>query len=97
MRGFFGAKDFSTAWLGLDKGLGRHAFRVDPSKDYNLVVREEFLEAIRGLVSIFRYFLSGEVKVGAFQVAFHNKFSTLNPDSWQNMLKRQRDKAVQCT
>ena len=70
MHGFFNAKDISTAWLGLDKNLGRHAFRVDLSKDYNLVVKEEFLEAIRGLVGIFRYFLSGEAKVGAFQVAF---------------------------
>ena len=68
MRGFFYAKDISAVQLGLDKE--RHTFRVDLSKDYNLLVKEEFLEAVRGLVGIFRYFLSGEAKVGAIQRAF---------------------------
>lgn len=70
MRGFFNAKDISAVQLGLDKDLGRYTFRVDLSKDYNLLVKEEFLEVIQGLVGIFRYFLSGEAKVGAFQTAF---------------------------
>ena len=68
MRGFFKAEDIYAVRLGKD--LGRPAFTVDLSKDYNLLVKEEFLEAIRGLVGIFRYLLSGRAKVGALQEAF---------------------------
>ena len=68
MRGFFDAKDISAVRLGLDEE--HHNFRVSLSKDYNLLLKEDFLEAVRGLVGIFRYLLSGEAKVGAFQRAF---------------------------
>jgi hypothetical protein len=79
MHGFFSARDISTAWLGLDQGL----VRVDLSKDNDLVVKEEFLEAIRGLVGVFRYFLSGEAKrgwrlSGSF---FVMRLAALNSDS----------------
>ena len=68
MRGFFNSKDITAVQLGLDNVP--HTFRVDVSKDYNLLLKEDFLEAVRGLVGIFRYLLSGEAKVGAFQRAF---------------------------
>jgi hypothetical protein len=67
MRGFFDAKDMAAVWLGKD--LGHHAFRVYLSNDYNLLVKEDFLAAIRGLVGVFGYLFSGEAKVGAFQKA----------------------------
>src|SRR4051794_6506963 len=67
MRGSFGAQDMAAIWLGKD--LGHQAFRVYLSNDYNLLVKEEFLAAIRGLVRVFHYFFSGEAKVGAFQIA----------------------------
>jgi hypothetical protein len=67
MRGFFDAKDMAAIWLGKD--LGHNAFRVYLSNDYNLLVKEDFLAAVRGLVGVFRYFFSGEAKVGAFQIA----------------------------
>jgi hypothetical protein len=70
MRGFFSAKDIYAEQSGIDKSSSHRTFRVDMSKEYDMEAKEEFLEAIRGLVGIFRYFLSGEARVGALQVAF---------------------------
>ena len=67
MRAFFNAKDMAAVWRNKDSG--RHSFTVYLSRDYNLLVKDDFLAAIRGLVGIFRYFLSGEAKVGAIQRA----------------------------
>jgi hypothetical protein len=67
MQGLFDAKDMAAIWL--DKDLRHYAFRVYLSNDYNLLVKEEFLAVIRGLVGVFHYFFSGKAKVGAFQIA----------------------------
>lgn len=42
-------------------------FQLNFSRGYNLCLKEDWLEATRGLTRLFRYLLSGNAKIGAMR------------------------------
>jgi hypothetical protein len=68
IHGPFNESEITIAWSG--KPPKDHLFRVNVSRDYNMLEKEGFVAATRVLTGMFAHILSKEAKIGALQVAF---------------------------